>query len=299
MNVPKVSVFIVCYNQKDYISQAIESALNQDYGNFEIIVSDDASKDGTAKIVEDWAKKNPDKIIALIGNENVGITRNWNRALRACTGEFITYICGDDLMLPGKIAAQVDWFSRDSRRVLCGHAVQNIISDGSVCPHDWPSDLNEGYGYDAHIRHGMQLPSQSFMVRATAIPKSGFNERIPIACDFLFIVDVLSGGGQYGYVDGIYGKYRIHDGNITKNIKSVFSDLRRTYLIIARKYPEYKKISRELIVRHCVYYEGVIYLRDGYRRDAIRSFIKTIKLKPFYVKAWVRLIQALFSKSKV
>ena len=296
MYVPKVSVFIICYNQKAYISEAIESALNQDYANFEIIVSDDASKDGTGEIVAGWAKKHPDKIIALIGKENVGITRNCNRALRACTGEFITFFGGDDLILPGKITAQVDWFSRDSRRVLCGHAVQNIISDGSVCPLDWPSDLNEGCGPNTHIRHGMQLPAQSFMVRRTAMPKSGFDERIPMASDFLFVVDVLSGGGRYGYVDGIYGKYRIHDGNVTKNIKYVFRDLRRTYLVIARKYPEYRKICRDLIIRHGIYYEGVIYLRDGYRRDAIRSFIRAIKLKPFYVKALVRLIQALFSK---
>lgn len=292
---PKVSLFIISYNQKDFIAETIESAINQDYENIEIVISDDGSTDGTADIIGQWQVRYPERLIALLNKDNVGITRNCNRALRACSGDFIALVGGDDVLLPGKIAAQVDWFKQDQHRVLCGHPVEVILADGSRSHNSSPSVLSEGFGPEAFIRHQTPLHPASIMVRANAIPPHGFDETIPIASDLLFFIEVLSSEGEYGCVDEVLLKYRIHSNNVSK-IKwlEMFGDFERTYLIVADRYPKYREICMNTIVKHLIYYLGVVHLKRGEKLAAREKFMQAIKKKPLYVKAWVRLLQTLY-----
>lgn len=97
---PPVSVCIISYNQVEYISAAIEGCLNQitDF-RYEILISDDCSTDGTERIIEDYRKKYPNIIRVLTNTQNVGLLRNFDRAIRACQGEFIGYCEGDDIWI--------------------------------------------------------------------------------------------------------------------------------------------------------------------------------------------------------
>jgi glycosyltransferase involved in cell wall biosynthesis len=129
---PMVSVHVISYNQEKYVAEAIESAVNQDYPNLEVVVSDDASTDRTVSIIRDLESLHPGKIAALYNKTNVGVTSNSNRALSAFSGDFVAFLGGDDVLLPGKISAQVEWFRRDRslgvRRGirLCGRGVRKI-----------------------------------------------------------------------------------------------------------------------------------------------------------------------------
>lgn len=288
---PKVSIIIISFNQKDFISEAIEGAINQNYKHLEIVISDDGSTDGTAQIIHQWQMRFPRRLVALLNKDNVGITRNCNRALRACSGDFITIIGGDDIMLPGKVAAQIDWFKQDENRVLCGHAIETIFADGSRSPYAGPFQGSEGVGPDSFIRNGGVLPAISIMVRKSSIPNHGFEEAIPIASDFLFWIEVLMAGGKFGYIEGVFAKYRSHDGNVTKRFSETFRDLECTYNIIAKRYPKYSKISKIMLVKHAIYFAGVVHLWHGDKIKARERFIKTITIKPLYLKAWIRLLQ--------
>jgi glycosyltransferase involved in cell wall biosynthesis len=290
---PRVSIIIICYNQKDFISEAIEGAIKQNYENLEIVISDDGSTDGTAEIIYQWKIRFPDNIIALINEDNVGITRNCNRALRACSGDFVALVGGDDVMLPGKVVAQVEWFKHDQSRVLCGHAIETILADGSKSPFAGPFKGSEGVGPESFIRRNGVLPAISVMVRKSAIPNHGFDETISIASDFLFWIEVLMTGGKYGYIEGVFAKYRSHDNNVTKQTLENFRDLECTYNIIAKRYPKYYKICETMIVKHAVYFAGVVHLWNSDKVKARERFIKAIKLKPLYLKAWIRLLQTI------
>lgn len=288
---PKVSIMIISYNQKEFVTEAIESSVNQNYENLEVVISDDGSTDGTAEIIAQLQTRYPKKLVALLNSDNVGITRNCNRALRACTGEFITFIGGDDVVLPGKITAQTEWFAQDQQRVLCGHAVQYISSDGSPMPYS-DNKLYEGAGPETYIRRDTLLPCTSTMVRASAIPSHGFDEAIPIASDFLFWIEVLSTGGKFGYVDGVYALRRVHATNVTTLRRpEVFDDTEHTYRIVADRYPQYRELCTDMINKHVVYYYGVSQLTHGYKLAAREQFLKMIKRKPLYIKAWIRLLQ--------
>src|SRR5690554_3312559 len=106
---PLVSIAIVTYNQKHFLKECIESCLAQDYQNTEIVVADDGSTDGTHELLKEFAEKHPGKFVLRISEINQGITKNHNVAQFACSGKYIAWMGGDDLMLPRKISKQVDY----------------------------------------------------------------------------------------------------------------------------------------------------------------------------------------------
>lgn len=93
----KISVVVITYNQQETIGQTLESILNQK-GDFdlELVIGEDCSTDDTLAICRDYEKRYPKQIKLLSGPKNLGITANYFRTLRACTGEYIGDIAGDD-----------------------------------------------------------------------------------------------------------------------------------------------------------------------------------------------------------
>jgi len=92
-----ISVFISCYNQGEYIAQAIESVLNQktDY-SFEVIIGDDFSSDNSREIIMDYYKRYPDKIKLMMHPKNIGLVQNFLAFIDMANGEFASFCEGDD-----------------------------------------------------------------------------------------------------------------------------------------------------------------------------------------------------------
>ncbi|GAB1234033.1 glycosyltransferase [Ferrigenium sp. UT5] len=214
---PRVSILVISYNQEKYIREALESALAQDYANLEVVVADDASRDGTQAIIRELAQRHPQRLKPIYNPQNVGITANSNIGLRACSGEFIAFMGGDDVLLPGKITRQVEWFAQDGKRVLCGHDVDWIDAGGASLGLR-TSDLvpfHAGQGAAGFIRNGTPYTAASVMVRRVRIPTYGFHPLLPVVSDWKLWIDVIGTDGTYGYIPGIHAQYRRHGGNVT------------------------------------------------------------------------------------
>lgn len=107
-NQPLVSVFMPVYNQELYIAAALDSILSQTYKNYEIVISDDCSRDLTPIIVKQYADKFPEKIrFYKLSNENLG-SRHFELLLKQCKGEYVCLFSGDDIMYPEKIKQQMN-----------------------------------------------------------------------------------------------------------------------------------------------------------------------------------------------
>jgi glycosyltransferase involved in cell wall biosynthesis len=100
---PRISVFITSYNQKAYLREAIDSVLAQTLSPYEIIVVDDASTDGSQDLIQDYASQHPDLIKTIFHQTNTGVTQSRVDALEAVTGDYVTYVDGDDRFLPTKL----------------------------------------------------------------------------------------------------------------------------------------------------------------------------------------------------
>ncbi len=99
---PLVTVICLSYNHEEYISEAIESIINQTYSNLEIIIIDNGSPDNSQKIINSIALDKTDiKLIML--NKNIGNCRAFNLGLAESKGEFVIDLSGDDILLPDRI----------------------------------------------------------------------------------------------------------------------------------------------------------------------------------------------------
>lgn len=219
---PLVSIAIITYNQKEFLRECIESCLEQDYKNIEIIVADDGSNDGTQDMLNEYEEKYPGKFVLRLSKENQGITKNSNLAHFACSGKYIAWMGGDDLMLPGKISTQVDFMEKNKKCAVCYHDL--IVFDSETGRRmNLFSEKNqpkEG-GILEVIEYGCFNGACATLVRKDTAPKNGFNELLPVASDWLYWIECLAAGGEIRYINAILGKYRRHQKNITKKSNSV------------------------------------------------------------------------------
>lgn len=111
-----VSLIIPCYNAEKYIGRCLDSVLNQTDRNIELIVVNDGSTDKTARIIEDYRHVLESDITRFIyiSQENEGVGAACNNALKKVTGEFLTLLDADDIMLPESIEIRRKWLEEHS-----------------------------------------------------------------------------------------------------------------------------------------------------------------------------------------
>jgi glycosyltransferase involved in cell wall biosynthesis len=128
---PVLSVCIICYNQRQFIRQAIESVLSQKfYQSWEIIVADDFSTDGTKEILKEYKLKFPALIKILPREKNVGPAINFAELLAAARGKYIAYLEGDDFWFDdNKLLDQVNHLESNPHLVACFCNVLEIFSE--------------------------------------------------------------------------------------------------------------------------------------------------------------------------
>jgi glycosyltransferase involved in cell wall biosynthesis len=275
MQKPLVSVTIITYNQVRFIRETLLSALDQAYENLEVVVADDCSTDGTRDIILELAHRYPDRLVCIFNQENLGITGNSNRALQACRGKYIAFQGGDDVFLPGKIQQQVEWMEVDENRVLCGHDVEIFESATGNTIALWSSarPLRHGNGPASIIKYGVPYAATAVMVRKSAIPAYGFDSRVPTVSDWKLWVDCLTGGGEFGYVDGIFARYRRSDQNISKKVPIMVRDRLVTLAIIESMYPVF--LADCQVQRAQAYYDlGIYFMKQKQYKEA-RKFFRT------------------------
>lgn len=141
-NNPKVSVIMSVYNGEKYLREAVESILNQTFRDFEFIIINDGSTDKSGEILEEYAKK--DSRVRLSHQENMGLTKSLNRAIRLAKGEYIARMDADDISLPQRLEKQVRFLNKNPEIVLVGTGYYEIDASGKIIGRKTPpSSLSE------------------------------------------------------------------------------------------------------------------------------------------------------------
>ncbi len=122
---PLVSVGMPVYNHAQFVGEAIDSILNQSVSDFELIIVDNASTDGSADVVRQRASVDP-RIRVITLPENLGPTESANQAWKTARGEFLAVMHSDDISLPHRLHMQVQFLRANPEVGLCGSAIVNF-----------------------------------------------------------------------------------------------------------------------------------------------------------------------------
>ena len=124
INKPLVTVIIPTFNRGWIVKEAIDSVLEQDFSDYELIVVDDGSDDNTPAILKAYGKK-----IIVLHQPNKGVSAARNHCIAAASGRLIAFLDSDDLLLPRKLSAQVKFF-KDHPDAVVNQTQEHWIRDG-------------------------------------------------------------------------------------------------------------------------------------------------------------------------
>ena len=225
---PLVSVCIPAYNSSVYIKRTMESVLEQNYKNIELVVIDDQSKDNTVEIVE--SVKDPR--VRLVKNEkNLGMTGNWNKCLAEARGDYIKLICADDVLYKDSIEKELG-------ALLAHPEVTLVMSDTALndengkrtgCFKRYPKGgLLDGKKVAKRaliFKSFFGAPCNTLFPRSSYEKAGGFDSKFPFILDFDMWIRMACLGKIFVIHEELNG-FRVRNDSNTGNL---INDDRKTY----------------------------------------------------------------------
>lgn len=147
---PQVSIGLPVYNGENFLKEALDSILSQTYEDFELIISDNASTDGTADICGDYADRDA-RIRYIRQEKNIGAAPNFNSLFQVATGEYFKWAAHDDLIAPAYLEQCVKVLNSDHSVVLCTSKAQVIDRNNVICE-----------AYDSDFNYNLEMPQERF-----------------------------------------------------------------------------------------------------------------------------------------
>ncbi len=276
---PKVSVCVMTYKQEKYIRQCLQSIVDQvtDF-EFEIIVGDDGSPDGTAGIVREFAERYPSVVRPLLHERNIGATANYLTVHNMARGEYVANVDGDDYCLPGKLQCLADYLDANPECRIVWHRMLIINERGQsavgmpVVPMSRFIPSGKLYARDLAKFYGITGCHSGSMYRASA-KKITYGDKEML--DYFFTLSFCADGGYAAYIEEPYGVYRFfsHEKTLTRSEGSVFTGNAKLVLIA-----EYLKTNPELaksFAAQCLFdFMLRVYLRYPLKMAYLKMFFR-------------------------
>jgi len=211
---PQVSVLIPTYQYARYLPQAIESVLSQSFADFELIISDDNSSDGSADVVQSYAARDR-RIRFTSQSPNLGMVANWNWCLEQARGTYIKYVFGDDfLMSSDAIARFVEMMQQP--RVRLAASARTVVDEESRPIELWNNIQHNGVFEGEHViswslRANCNLVGEpSVVMFRKADAARGFDPSYKQIVDWEFWIHLLQ-QGNLAYSNESLCAFRRHD----------------------------------------------------------------------------------------
>jgi glycosyltransferase involved in cell wall biosynthesis len=288
---PRVTIVVIFLNAANYLSEALDSALAQTFQDFEIILVDDGSGDGSTELARGYAHRHSDKMRYLEhpGHVNRGMSASRNTGAAAGRGDLIAFLDADDVWEPCKLAEQVGLFD--------GHPEADLTAGAELEWRSWLGGLDKrlstGPAHNLALERGeattvvyplgyakAPCPSNFMVRRALFDTVGGFEEsfRGPMQMyeDQAFLSKAYLAGRPY-FCDHLWVKYRIHDQSCMAMFKSEHYDqTRRQFLQWLRSYLKRKHVGSARI------WMALWQAELPYRNPRLHTFVQKAFVRKLY-----------------
>jgi glycosyltransferase involved in cell wall biosynthesis len=236
MKAPKVSIFIPVYNGEPFLTECIESALAQDFTDFELLIADDGSTDGTAAVIGRYAAQDG-RIRWWTNPQNLGEAGNFNLCLSAARGEFIKPLYADDVLLEVSAVRQLLEVLETQPTVVLAASASYVINEHGekIKYRDQFGRAGNWDGQDVMVRCfeklGNLIGEPSLVMFRRSQIRHGYNGAYRQIVDLEFFFHLLE-QGRFGYVAKPLAAWRRHaNQNTAVNQRSGLSAQEEVRLI--------------------------------------------------------------------
>ena len=320
-----VTVILPTFNRASFLHDAFASIVAQTCQDWDLVVVDDGSTDGTREAVEEFAERHSGRV-RYVYQPNGGAYSARNRGLDHAAGRYVAFFDSDDLWLPHHlercVAAldsqpDVDWVFGACR--LVNHADGRTIGQNTFYVDNRPRQflqlatrragdlriIDDRRALECQVTSGLYCGLQNSVIRTVVFDRRRFNAKSKVVDDQMFVIRVLAEGVHFGYFLDPHVIYRMHDDNSSASASGMsaarhlaifqetiegLEELRAALSLTAREKRAFDRRLGDEYFWH-VGYAGL--WQAGRREEALAMYRRGLSLWPWQVAAWKTYVGAL------
>ncbi|CDM39092.1 glycosyltransferase [Ectopseudomonas oleovorans] len=281
---PLVSVIIASYNHAPYIEASILSVLAQSYPQVELLVVDDGSSDDSVARIETLQRVHG---FDFRVQANQGLSRTLNETIARAKGSLIAPFGSDDIMLPERIARQVEYMAGKPEVGICAGNIQQIDQCGDALAEPKRLSWRRLDFEDVFLNRKPGAPAPTLLFRREALERvGGFDPEVRLE-DLMIELKITRAGYFIDVLADVLALYRVHDSNTYKNHRFMVENVLRTYARFS-DHPAYAQV--------CANYRNSMLLKCARAdRPLARALLRDIPLRYWSRKTLRGLWRMLFS----
>lgn len=287
-----VSVIIPLYNRENYIEKSVKSVLDQTYGDLEVIVVDDCSKDSSVEVVKKIQTQ--DKRVKLICCEtNGGACRARNIGIDHANGEYIAFQDSDDCWHKDKLEKSLDALRREDADLVFCALSREEVKNGKTYKEVIPVfNLNEENNKFERLLYNNYISTQTIVAKSEIFKEIHFDENFPRFQDWELMIQVLKNNYRVYYLQETLVDSFVLGDSISYNGKKAYTALK----LMEEKYKEDYRVRPDIYRKFCdraAYLlemsnvNGADYFMNSYKTE------KNISVLLKYILAKIRLYRPL------
>lgn len=275
----KLSVVMITYNHERFIAEALQSILSQRTNfDFEIVVGEDCSTDGTRDILLDFHRRFPGRIIPLLRDRNLGVMRNLQETLVACRGKYLAFLEGDDYWSrDDKLQRQTDFLDSHPDCAICCHRAQFRDEMRATDTDLFPTLPAGRYTIDDLLRGNFVMTCTAVLRRDWIGPLPHWFSEMQLGDWPLFAL--VAQHGDINLLDEISSVYRVHAGGVWSS-RTQISRLQETIRMLHAIDKEFGSRHAGLIrqkIAECYLEWATVAQREGRRMETGMCLLNAVR----------------------
>ncbi|KXJ53207.1 glycosyltransferase family 2 protein [Cycloclasticus zancles] len=290
---PTVSVLMPVYNTEKYLKEAIDSILSQSYRDFEFLIVDDGSTDGSLDIIQNSANNDPR--IKFVSEPNKGICATRNQLTTWASGQYLAWMDSDDICNLTRLERQIEYLKNDTSCNVVGCGSYLLDDDGfKICRWITPQSHDEIDSWHISGNGGAIIFASTMMLKSSVEQAGGFNEQLTGAEDLCLLLRLAEIGKIENISDELYF-YRQHIESISHSAKVKIKLDTQTVVDAARERRGLSSFTLPCNDKENSRFDT--YIKWGWWALAGKNILtsrkyakKAILLAPYKVQAWKLLL---------